>query len=364
MYTYLNGPKNSSDRLPIHELLKLGDSVVIPQENLKSKEKSSSKILHGLKSNLGRLGFLKSYLTYPVVFVVAFAFFYSLFNFSSLVGQVTATFNNQSQDEAVLGKNVSNYYQWIEGYYFAVADRKVLKATNDIDRDGLSNYDEFVLQTNPTQDDSDKDGVSDGLEVINESNPWGRGAMTSAQVELLESLDLIMINNRISFNVSNQARLNAFEQPKIRYDLETNGTLSIPKLKIQIPIVWSKNPGNFNDDLKKGAVHYPGTALPGEKGTMYVAAHSSDYLWNKHPYTYIFSKLNFLEPGDDVFVDITGDDGKIYNYRYVVTEENIYKPDDQAQFIDNSVAKINLSTCWPIGTQRDRYVVSATLTNP
>lgn len=32
------------------------------------------------------------------------------------------------------------------------------------------------------------------------------------------------------------------------------------------------------------------------------------------------------------------------------------------QFIDNSGAKlINLSTCWPIGTQKDRIVVSAIL---
>lgn len=367
MHTYLNGPQNLEDRLEIHKILKFGEHVVLP-ENLKTqglvksaKEKKPSWIVTQLKAGWKTMGPLKGYLTYPLVFMVAFAFFYTMFNFSSLVGQVSATFNNQSQDEVVLGKSIDGYYDWIEGYYFAVADRSVLKASNDIDQDGLSNFDEFVLQTNPTLLDSDNDGVSDGLEVISESNPWGTGRMTTDQMKLLESLDLIMINNRISFNVSNQTLLNAFSQPKIKYDLETQGTLSIPRLNLQIPIVWSKDPANFAEDLKRGAVHYPGTALPGEIGIVYVAAHSSDYLWNKHPYTHVFSKLNFLEPGDDIFVDVTGLDGKLYNYRYVVTEENIYKPDDQAQFIDNYEARLNLSTCWPIGTQRDRYVVSAVL---
>jgi LPXTG-site transpeptidase (sortase) family protein len=367
MHTYLNGPQNLEDRLEIHKILKLGDNIVLPES---LKQHASYKtfsvnlmdwVLVNFKLAFKKLSFLKKYLTYPLVFIIAFAFFYTVFNFSSLVGQVSATFNNQSQDEVVLGQSINRYYDWIEGYYFAVSDRAVLKATNDIDKDGLSNYDEFILQTNPTLIDSDNDGISDGLEVINESNPWGVGNMTADQMKLLESLDLIMINNRISFNVASLGLLNARKLPKIIYDLETNGVLSIPKLSLQIPIVWTKDPANFTEDLKMGAVHYPGTALPGETGTVYVAAHSSDYLWNNHPYTQVFSKLNFLEAGDDIFVDITGQDGKVYNYRYVVTEENIYKPDDQAQFIDNSRAKLNLSTCWPIGTQRDRYVVSAIL---
>ncbi|MBI2607520.1 MAG: sortase [Candidatus Doudnabacteria bacterium] len=299
-------------------------------------------------------------LFYPVVFIVAFAFFYTLFNFSSLVSQVDAVFNNQSQDEVILGEDIGDYYEWISRYYFAVSDKKLLSATNDIDEDGLANYDEFVLQTNPTVLDSDNDGVSDGLEVINQTNPWGQGSMTQDQLKSSEPLDLIMINNRISFNIANH-QSNASNNPKIDYDLEKHGTLSIPKLNLQVPIVWTKDPASFSEDLKNGVVHYPGTALPGEPGVVYIAGHSSDYIWNNHPYTRVFAKLNFLEPGDDVFVDVTGADGQIRNFRYVVTEENVYNPDDQAQFIDDSTAKLNLSTCWPIGTQRDRYVVSAVL---
>ena len=101
--------------------------------------------------------------------------------------------------------------------------------------------------------------------------------------------------------------------------------------------------------------------MPGEQGTVYISGPSSDYPWKKHPYKQVFARLNALEPGDDVFVDIYGIDGKLYNYRYQVVSENIYRPDDQTQFVDNSAAKLNLSTCWPIGTAKDRLVVTAIL---
>jgi len=306
-------------------------------------------------------GRARKVLVYPVIFVVSFAFFYVLLNFSSLVSQVNAWFI-KPEDEVVLQGDLVPFNEWMNGYYFAVGNRDLLDPSNDIDKDGLSNHDEFITRTNPTIADSDLDGTSDGLEIINGTNPWGKGAMTEAQKKLLEQLDVIKINNRINFNVvSIVDNESSNVQPKIDYDLNRPGQLSIPKLNMQVPLIWTKDPKDFDVDLTHGVVHYPGTALPGELGTVYVSGHSSDYLWKKHPYKQIFARINALEPGDDIFIDIYGIDGKTYNYRYRVTAENVYKPDDQAQFIDNSVAKLNLSTCWPIGTQKDRYVVSANL---
>ncbi|HYE22821.1 MAG TPA: sortase [Verrucomicrobiae bacterium] len=300
----------------------------------------------------------KGLVLYPFVFVVAFAFFYVLLNFSSLVNQVNAWFA-KPEDEQILKEDLVAFYSWMEGYYFAVQDRELLEPANDIDKDGLANIDEFKIRTNPTVYDSDLDGASDGVEIINSTNPWGQGPMTGQQQKLREELDIIRINNRISFNV---ASLGSESIPQnIEYDTTRSGTLSIPKLSMQVPIIWSKDPANFDADLTKGVVHYPGTAMPGDKGTIYISGHSSDYFWKNHPYKQVFSKINALEIGDDIFVDIYGVDGKTYNYRYRVSAENIFRPDDQTQFIDNSTSKLNLSTCWPIGTQKDRYVVSANL---
>lgn len=301
-----------------------------------------------------------SYLVYPVVFVVAFSLFYGVLNFGALSAQVEGWFA-KSEDEVILKEDLAEYYAWINGYFFAVGDKEKLEPNKDIDADGLTNLDEFKIKTNPTIADSDNDGTNDGVEVINGTNPWGAGKNTKKQVETLEKADLIQVNNRISFNAAaNSGTLQPVKDTD-NFDLAQSGRLSIPRLNIQVPLIWTQDPAQFDNDLTRGVVHYPGTALPGEKGIVYISGHSSDYFWKKHAYRQVFAKINALEPGDDIFVDVYGKDGKIYNYRYTVVSENIYAPDDQRQFIDHSGTKLSLSTCWPIGTQKDRYVVTAEL---
>ncbi len=303
----------------------------------------------------------KALLIYPFVFFVAFVFFYVLFNFSSLFAQMQSWFI-KPQAEVQLGANINEYYAWIGGYYFTVNDTKLLDPYNDIDKDGLSNMDEFTMHTNPVLADSDSDGFTDGIEVINHMNPWGSGAETPAQKKLAEGLDSIMVNNRIGYNASSQNNQTGevLGETKTVYDISKAGKLSIPRLNLQVPLVWSADPANFESDLNHGVIHYPGTAMPGETGIMYVSGHSSDYLWKRNPFHSVFATLNRLQAGDDVFIEAYGIDGKTYNYRYQVVSSVTLAPNDQTQFIDDSGQKLlNLSTCWPIGTQKDRFVVTA-----
>lgn len=304
-------------------------------------------------------GRLKNLIVYPVIFAVAFVGFYALLNLPSLASQVKAWFI-KPQDEQILQEDLTEYNGWISGYFFSVGNRELLGANNDIDHDGLTNYEEFVLGTNPTLVDSAGNGLSDGVKVIDGLNYWGSGPMTDSQKERVKKLDLNLINNRISYNSAVTHGSTAVEH-KVAFDRNREGKLSIPRLNLQVPLVWSDDPSDFETDLSRGVIHYPGTAMPGEQGTMYVSGHSSDYLWKRNEYKRVFAQLNALEPGDDIFIEAYGLDGKVYNHRYTVTAEHVYKPDDQTQFIDNSTAKLNLSTCWPIGTAKDRYVVSAIL---
>lgn len=373
----------------IHRLLKIGDNLLVPKNiskidaaplNLPTMEslpveshahvKEEAKHPEVRQPKNGWLGkiYHSTFFIYPAVFLAAFFFFYSLLNFQSLTSQVQGWFAS-AEDEQILGEDLTEYYSWMGGYFFSVGSKESLEPANDIDQDGLSNIDEFVIRTNPTIADSDSDGFSDGIELINSTNPWGSGSLTEKQRKLVETLDLIKISNRISYNsatiASSLDRAPAEPQilgsTEISYDKNREGRLSIPKLNIQVPIIWTKDPKDFESDLTRGVVHYPGTALPGEQGTVYISGHSSDYPWKKHPYKQVFARINALSEGDDIFLDIYGLDGKLYNYRYRVSAENVYRPDDQAQFTDNSAAKLNLSTCWPIGTTKDRYVVTAIL---
>jgi len=353
----------------IHQLLKLGDHTVEthihagPEAAPVVDSHAEAQVLENNFYNslqyIGeKAGQFKGLLVYPLIFVVAFGFFYAVLNFSSLLAQVQGWFI-KPQAVQILGNDLQPYYSWISGYFYAVNDVKLLDPNNDIDKDGLSNHDEFVMRTNPTLVDSDSDGFSDGIEVINGTNPWGFGAFSTEQIKLAQGLDTILINNRIGYNVSQSYTGSVSGVSTINYDLNKPGKLSIPRLNLSVALIWSKDVASFETDLSQGVIHYPGTALPGQTGTIYVSGHSSDYLWKKDAMRNVFAKLNFLQAGDDIFIEAYGADGKVYNYRYQVTGSNIYKPDDQAQFIDDSGYKLNLSTCWPIGTQKNRFVVSA-----
>jgi LPXTG-site transpeptidase (sortase) family protein len=298
---------------------------------------------------------LKSVLIYLGIFVGAFVFFFVILNFPAISAQVQGWFA-QPQSQQLSGQDLTAYYKWISGYYYAVSDPKMLDPNNDIDHDGLTNYDEFIMHTNPIVADSDGDGYPDGVEVLNGYNPWGAGKMTADQKKLASQLDMNLIAERIGDATAQKAGVVI---PANSYDLSRPGTLSIPKLNLQVSLLWPTDPSQFDAELTQGVIHYPGTALPGQLGIMYVSGHSSDYIWKHDPMASIFTRLNYLKPGDDVYIQIYDKDGKVQNFRYQVTGSKTYKPDDQAQFIDNSTNKLNLSTCWPIGTSQDRLVVSA-----
>jgi LPXTG-site transpeptidase (sortase) family protein len=362
----------------IHKLLKLGgpdnsdhsiEHVSTP-EHLPVAPSHDAHAAHGAATahstpsighSASSSSVVKNIIVYPFIFLTAFVFFYVLLNFSSMWAQVEGFFS-KPQAEQILGADTAPYYKWISNYFYAVGDPKLLEPTNDIDKDGLSNSDEFVMRTNPIIADSDSDGFSDGIEIINNQNPWGSGSLSDKQRKLAADLDLIMINNRVSYNVSQNQHVGSVSgavTPNNNYNLEKPGRLSIPKLNLQVSLIWSKDPADFDADLTKGVIHYPGTALPGENGIIYVSGHSSDYIWKRNPMHNIFAKLNYLKPGDDIFIEMYGNDGKVYNYRYQVQLTHTYKADDQTQFIDTAGSKLNLSTCWPIGTQKDRLVVTA-----
>ncbi|MBX4204815.1 MAG: sortase [Candidatus Doudnabacteria bacterium] len=361
----------------IYRLLKIGSFSVVPENSgftIKQEEEPQLKIamekvavtasaVKELVSPVwNRTKSMRGLLIYPVIFAVSFLIFYSTMNFPSLIAQAQGWFAPK-QDQQILGKDLAAYNAWISGYFYSVSNKDLLAANNDYDHDGLTNYDEFVMRTNPTLADSDTDGTTDGVELINSTNPWGSGGMTTAQGKLRDKIDLNMVSERITFGVAanKKGTVNTASADSDNFDLTKPGVLSIPKLNIQAPLVFSRDPSEFDRDLERGVIHYPGTALPGNTGTMYVSGHSSDYIWKHDKFATIFTKINYLAAGDDIFITVYGKDGKVYNYRYRVTGQNVYSADDQTQFIDNTAAKLNLSTCWPIGTSKNRMVVSATL---
>jgi hypothetical protein len=164
------------------------------------------------------------------------------------------------------------------------------------------------------------------VKVIDGLNYWGSGPMTAVQQERVKKLDLNLINNRINYNSAITHSSNVVEH-KIAFDENREGQISVPRLNLQVPLVWSKDSADFETDLARGVIHYPGTAMPGEQGTMYVSGHSSDYIWKRNDYKRVFAQINALQPGDDIFVNAYGTDGKLASVRHIGISASVSYPD-------------------------------------
>jgi LPXTG-site transpeptidase (sortase) family protein len=123
--------------------------------------------------------------------------------------------------------------------------------------------------------------------------------------------------------------------------------ISIPKLEMEnVKVAVESN------DLDKGLVHLPGSALPGERGNVFISGHSS-VLFSDN-----FSKLPNLKTGDIIIIKI----GET-NLQYRVTGNKVVVPTDLS-VIDppNPDGRfLSLMTCVPPGLNIKRLVVLAEL---
>ena len=115
----------------------------------------------------------------------------------------------------------------------------------------------------------------------------------------------------------------------------------IPKINVNAPIVH----GVGWDDLKKGVGHLPGSANPGERGNMYLAAHNDIY-------GEIFRYLEDLEVGDEYFI-YAGDE----EFHYIVKEKRIIDPANVEVMLPTTEPVSTLQTCYPYLVDTHRLVV-------
>lgn len=125
-------------------------------------------------------------------------------------------------------------------------------------------------------------------------------------------------------------------------------SLSVPKLKIEKQDVFVDT-----NDLSKGLAHLPGSALPGEKGNVFVSGHSalSQFFALK---SVPFSKLSDLKKGDQIIIETPGS-----KFTYEVSDFKIVDPTDLS-VIEAPEAQgryISLMTCVPPGLNLKRLVV-------
>ena len=135
-----------------------------------------------------------------------------------------------------------------------------------------------------------------------------------------------------------------------------NNYISVPKIHAQAPVTFNVNAFNENEYqevLKRGVAHAKNTALPGQKGSVFIFAHSSGNPIEISNYNTIFLKLGELKKNDEIQIK---KDGKIFIYR--VTEKKVVWP-SEVEYLKQDRDQLILQTCWPIGTSLKRLLIFA-----
>ena len=134
--------------------------------------------------------------------------------------------------------------------------------------------------------------------------------------------------------------------------------LIIPKIGVESTVFANIDPANekeYQEVLSKGVAHVKGSFFPGENGSIFLFAHSTNYQSNVKKINAVFYLLKELEPEDLIKI--------IYRdkeYTYKVAEKKIVKPDDLSVInLDAGGERLILQTCWPPGTTWQRLLVIA-----
>lgn len=138
-----------------------------------------------------------------------------------------------------------------------------------------------------------------------------------------------------------------FSLKEFGFDEEMIGSVSIPKMKLELPVYL----GASRENLNRGAAHLSQTSLPvgGVNTNAVIAAHRG------MPGANMFRYINKLAIGDAVYVTNFKE-----TLEYQVAEIAIIKPNEiDKVLIQPGRDLVTLITCNPYGYNYERYVVYA-----
>lgn len=162
----------------------------------------------------------------------------------------------------------------------------------------------------------------------------------------------------LGISVENQDGFSALVSTKKREIPATYNdfVVKIPKINVQgAKAVVDSNEFNYN------LAHLPGSALPGEKGNVFITGHSSlVQFFRQDNYKAIFANLPKLEKGDEILVDAGGTE-----YKYTVVAMRVVDPTETWVINppDEDGRYLTLMTCVPPGLSVKRLIVLAKLSS-
>ncbi|HMH31137.1 MAG TPA: class D sortase [Methylomirabilota bacterium] len=138
--------------------------------------------------------------------------------------------------------------------------------------------------------------------------------------------------------------------------------IKINTINVNAPIVFDQKVVDqtaFHNALERGVVHYPNTAMPGQRGNVVIFGHSSGQWWAPGDYKFVFTLLDKVKYGDKIFLDYQGT-----RYIYKVNNLFVVDPTDLSVLNQGGNYSLTLITCTPVGTSARRLIVQAQQISP
>jgi len=143
--------------------------------------------------------------------------------------------------------------------------------------------------------------------------------------------------------------------------------LVIPRINQNLPVLrissgnlinkdWNALEKDMQEGLKYGVVHYPGTSLPDQTGNVAITGHSSYFPWDPGRFKDVFALLQEVVVGDKIALYYNQ-----HKYLYEVKDIQIILPSNIEVLKQTPERQLTLITCYPIGTNLKRLVVTADL---
>lgn len=164
---------------------------------------------------------------------------------------------------------------------------------------------------------------------------------------------------KIKFPIFDQSKIFKEQKPLPRITWEVPDkeySIFIPKISAKSRVIEDvdvANAGAYLAALKLGVAEAAGLAHPGQIGTTYLFAHSTDSPVNFARYNAVFYLLDKLTNGDKVEISYRD---KIFKYR-VIRLEVLGSNDTRYLVPQKEREQLILQTCYPPGTSWKRLVV-------
>jgi sortase A len=153
-------------------------------------------------------------------------------------------------------------------------------------------------------------------------------------------------NGAVDFRLWSTKRIEAYKQALLGKLEPPEAVLSIPRLGLEVPVFE----GTDELTLNRGAGRIPGTARPGERGNIGIAAHRDGF----------FRSLKDIQKGDQIRLAQPGRE-EVYS----VDSIEIVEPTELRVLEPRERASLTLVTCYPfyfVGDAPQRYIVHASIT--